>query len=283
MSNHAYTPPVDRLLTYTADLEIMRGPWPHYLEELGLTRAHVPELVRMVQDPALWESDPDGSEIWAPVHAWRALGQLGVPEAIPPMLAVVQAQPDDDWVLNELPRVAAQIGPEAVPLLIDAFEVREAEEDPRSLAAEALTEVAIVHPSLRDQAVTALMSQLEHHATNGPTYNGFLIAFLIELDAKQALPLIEAAYDADEVDELICGDLNDTLVDLGKQPRPMPARDRALWELAKAQAMSELFGGASALPPASMSPGARASSPQAKEKAKAKRKAAKQARKKSRR
>lgn len=43
---------------------------------LGITHEQVPELIRMATDTALNDMESGSVEVWAPLHAWRALGQL---------------------------------------------------------------------------------------------------------------------------------------------------------------------------------------------------------------
>jgi len=68
----SYLPPLDRLLTYGDCRELPDDP--NYVDELGLTADHIPELIRMATDEELleWE-ESGGMEAWAPVHAWRSL------------------------------------------------------------------------------------------------------------------------------------------------------------------------------------------------------------------
>ena len=49
--------------------------WPNYLK-LGFTQHHINDLIIMALDDKLHYGDPDSLEIWAPIHAWRTLGQL---------------------------------------------------------------------------------------------------------------------------------------------------------------------------------------------------------------
>jgi hypothetical protein len=65
-----YPEPVSQLLTLG---ECQRGPqWLDYLA-LGIGLEHVPDLIRMVQDEELNQAYSESLEVWAPVHAWRAL------------------------------------------------------------------------------------------------------------------------------------------------------------------------------------------------------------------
>lgn len=67
MTMAEYTPPVDQLLPLGA-VEFGKE-WRNYLD-LGLTREHVPELLRLMTDPHLNFEVMDGPELWGPIHAW---------------------------------------------------------------------------------------------------------------------------------------------------------------------------------------------------------------------
>lgn len=77
----SYPPPVDKLLTY-GDCRNFRD-WPDYLA-LGFTHEHVDDLIRMGTSEELNWADSDSPEVWAPIHAWRVLGQLKAEAAITP-------------------------------------------------------------------------------------------------------------------------------------------------------------------------------------------------------
>ena len=74
MSDQKYSDPVAQLLTLGEPVDLT---WLEY-ETQGIHAEHIPELIRLVEDHALrWESPEDESAIYAPVHAWRALGHAG--------------------------------------------------------------------------------------------------------------------------------------------------------------------------------------------------------------
>ena len=99
MDDRAYEEPVARLLVL-GDVRTERER-PDYLG-LGLGREHVPELIRMATDPDLNHGDSNSPDVWAPLHACRALGELRAEEAIEPLLLLFDDE-DDDWMLEELP------------------------------------------------------------------------------------------------------------------------------------------------------------------------------------
>ena len=52
------------------------GDWPDYLQ-YGFVETDVPALLDLVADEAFDQASSDSAGVWAPLHAWRTLGQLG--------------------------------------------------------------------------------------------------------------------------------------------------------------------------------------------------------------
>ena len=101
-----YPPPVARLLELGN--KATGATWMDYLEP-GLGPEHVPDLIRMATDEQLNEGDAERPETWAPVHAWRALGQLRAESAVEPLLEVAGKLEDDDYAQADLGRVFGMI------------------------------------------------------------------------------------------------------------------------------------------------------------------------------
>ena len=116
MTDTSYSHPVSQLLTYGDCLKLPR--WPEELDylPLGFGSEHIPDLIRMVLDDDLYWANSDSLEVWAPVHAWRVLGQLQAEAAIEPLLTRLDLvdEEDNDWVSEELPQVFAMIGAAAI-------------------------------------------------------------------------------------------------------------------------------------------------------------------------
>ncbi|HEX6368360.1 MAG TPA: DUF1186 domain-containing protein [Longimicrobium sp.] len=208
----AYAPPLDRLLGLGV-VGARRYEWRDYTA-MGLTREHVPELLRMSVDPELNEADEDDSRVYAPLHAWRALGQMRVAEAAAP-LAELLLRYDDDWAKENLPQALGMIGEPALEPARAVLANRDAESFIRAAAARALHEIAERHPELRDRAVSMLTEQLRAWPEQDDALNGFLIDYLVELHAVEAAPLMQAAFEAGLADPSIRGDWEDIQVDLG--------------------------------------------------------------------
>ncbi len=213
------TTPVGALLTLGEPAELpylMNAVWPDYLSG-GLTEADIPALIELAtNDELFWsgdnedeteqeaESEDDNPSKWAPIHAWRALGQLHAQAAVEPLLAKLIDWQDDDWTV-ELERVFALIGPPALPMLI-RFAGEEHPEYPLTASIWSIKQIGLEHPESRDTVVAALTAQLHRYPEQDEVINAFLISGLLDLDARETIPLVEAAFAADRVDESICGD-----------------------------------------------------------------------------
>lgn len=255
-----YLPPVDRLLRLGPE-PARRRTWPDY-RTLGLEPRHVASLVRMATDPAL-HGAPD-AKAWAPVHAWRALGQLEAAEAAGPLLALLEREPENAWVHEEVPAVLGMIGAPALHgatlLLFD--EARD--EALRIAAAGVVANVAHEHPDRQAEAAAILAKQLEDWPHQGRLLNAYLVADLAGLRHADAAPVMEAAFAAEAVDLSVMGDWEDVQVEMGLIPeRTTPPRGGWFEEARRAGAVT---------PPAD-----------AASKARARRRAEKQARKRNRR
>lgn len=213
MTNSNYAGPVSQLLTL-GECRVGRD-WRDY-GALGIGREQVPDLSRMVEDDELNEADWESPEAWAPVHAWRALGQLRAGAAVDALLGILWRTDDgDDWVGEEVPVVLGMIGPVAVPKLAQYLDEPLHGRWPRLAAAHALAEIAQQHPAARDDCVAVLSGSLEGYATHHPALNAFLMSYLVDLKAVEAAPVMEEAFAADRVDISIQGDWEDVQILLG--------------------------------------------------------------------
>lgn len=288
VSENDYLPPVAQLLTFGDCREL--PPWPEGLDylPLGFGPEHIPDLIRMATDEGLRWADSESLEVWAPIHAWRVLGQLRAEAAAEPLLDTLAQVDDDndDWVLEELPDVYGLIGPAALGLLTTYL----ADDDhglwARITAASAIAKIGLQHPQTRDTCVAALISVLKRFMEQDETLNANLIYNLTELRATEAAPLMEQAFAADRVDEMVMGGWQEAQVELGLIPAPAPA-PAFPWRLAppETSARPRLTDTEQQLPPdvsRSLARQLRKQESETKAKTKAKRKQANKSRKRNR-
>jgi hypothetical protein len=260
--------------------------WRDY-RALGLSEQDVPELSRMILDEDLAWADSESAEVWAGLHAWRALAQLKAESAIPALIELLGQVDDylDDWISSDLPLVFAEIGPAALePLrtfLADSSQVRWS----RITAGESLVKLGQRYPELRAEVVAALRQQLAEFAQQDQSFNGLLVGELLDLQAVEAAPVMAQAFAADRVDLLIQGDWEDVQIRLGllDQRLTPPPDNRALMAAQMGFDPVEMLDKLKMAAQAKLQRQAeRKAVNQAKAKAKAKRKQAQKSRKKQR-
>jgi HEAT repeat protein len=211
MSISDYQFPVSELLNY-GDCRNYQE-WPDYVQKLNLEAQHIPELLRMATDEELNQAGSDSKQVWSPVHAWRALGQLKAISALEPLLGLLN-NPDDDWISSDLPTLCRLIGLKSIPLLKEFLADSSNNLYARIHTAEALATLSQEYPETREPNVAAIAQELEKFRDNDSTFNGLLIGILVDLQAVEAIKIMEQAFQANQVDTFLVGDWEDIQVEL---------------------------------------------------------------------
>lgn len=223
-----YQPPVDQLLLLG---EPQRDELRDYVA-LGLSPTDGGALIRMATDEQLHGGPQESAVVWAPVHAWRALSQLQIVEAIRPLVELFRRADDwDDWVSDDLPRALARFGATALGPVSDFLADATRGDWARTTAAKTLGEIGETHPESRREAIGRLSSQLERFAGQSETLNAMVIAELWDLKAVEVMPVIERAFASGRVDESVQGDVEDVQIHFGlKIEREHPRKPNRLTE-----------------------------------------------------
>ena len=195
---------------------------------MGLTASDVPELVRMATDESLNDADSDSPQVWAPVHAWRALGQLRAESAIEPLVGLFHLadDSDDDWIGQDMPKVMALMGPTALPALSACLQDAARGLWARIMACGCLGEVGARHPDARDECVAVFTRLLERFPENDVTLNAFLVSSMTQLNAVESAPVMERAFAENAVDISLLGDWEDVQIELGLLQSRLSPRQR---------------------------------------------------------
>ncbi|MDJ0647420.1 MAG: DUF1186 domain-containing protein [Xenococcaceae cyanobacterium MO_188.B19] len=212
MSISDYQSPVSELLAY-GDCRNYKE-WPNYVRELNLEEKHISELISMATDDELSQAGSDSQEVWSPVHAWRALGQLKAVEALEPLLGLL-ANRDDDWISGDFPTLCTLIGLEAIPYLEEFLADTSNNLYARIDAARSLEAISHQYPQTRQSNIAAIAGELEKFRDNDPTFNALLICELLDLQAVETIETIEQAFKENLVDTLITGYWEDIQVEFG--------------------------------------------------------------------
>ncbi len=196
--------------------------WPDYPTEFGIGPQHVDALIAMACDTELLEAETGSDAVWAPVHAWRTLGQLRAPSAVEPLLDLLRTI-DDDTLDIEIPIVLGMIGPPAIPPITGFMTDRSNPTLPVANAIAGLQEIAGRHPERRTECIDLMLQPLTWPEAD-PTLNGFAISSLLDLHAVEAIEPIRDAFRRDVVDLTVAGDMEDVEMELGlRTHRDTPA------------------------------------------------------------
>jgi hypothetical protein len=216
-----YSSPIDQLLTY--GICKTTGKWPNYLE-LGFTNENVDELIKMTQDEELHNSSSDSTELWAPIHAWRTLGQLKAVSSAEFLLKLF-SKVDDDWVNDEIPKVFEMLGPETIPVIQHYMETNEDDLYANICALNCLEKIGNEYHESRLTCIDILSNQLKKCEEQDETYNAFLVSYLVDLNATEAIEIITNAYKKNTVELSVTGDLEEVEIELKlriKRSTPRP-------------------------------------------------------------
>ncbi|MGD8841975.1 MAG: UPF0149 family protein [Gammaproteobacteria bacterium] len=213
--------------------------WPDYLQ-YGFDESDVDALMALVADEALDEADQGSNEVWAPLHAWRALGQIGSDRVVSPLLEQFDRLREDDWALPEIPMVMGMIGASAIPVLADYLNESYHDEFARVMAADGLCQIARMRPEHRAEVVDALRNYIADPDVSARFLNGLTVSYLLDLDAVEAIDDIRDLF-AKHCVEITCnGDLEEVELELGvRSERSTPKPDFMALEEQEQQAWLE--------------------------------------------
>lgn len=210
-------PKIQTLLTLGAPNN--QRHWPDYLDKYGFTQEDVPALLALFTDESINTLNSDRAEVWAPLYAWRILGQLTSEEAISPIVQSFDTSHEDDSALSELPGVIGMIGPAAIAKLRNYWRQTGKDEFSYVMAIDALCEIAKQHPASREQIIKIYIDYMNEPDTLADTLNGLLIACLLDLKAIEAIDGIRRLFALNCVDTSCAGDLEDVEIELGLRTR----------------------------------------------------------------
>jgi yecA family protein len=209
---HSDNPKIQTLLTLGQPSQRI---WPDYLSQYGFTAIDVPALINLFADEEISKLPSERAEVWAPVYAWRILGQLASEEAIEPIIDSFDTLCHEDYALGELAEVIGMIGPTAIPALTHHWQKTGRDEFSYAMAMDALCEVAKQHPETRDQVVGIYQNYMTKPFTSAHSLNGLLMGRLLDLNATEAIEAIRRLFALGCVDISCAGDLEEVEMELG--------------------------------------------------------------------
>lgn len=189
---------------------------------LGFTFDDAKDLINIATYDELLSEDEDSSKFWAAVHAWCALGQLQVLEAIEPLLDLIDKYPYDLLYDQKYPEVFKLMGKGCIPILGDYLNNPKKLDHARGLCCHYLGEMGKVHRAECVEVLTDFLKRFENHDVD---LNSFAVSSLMDLSAVESIDIIRQAFQKNSVNINIPGDLEDVEIDLGlrmhrETPRP---------------------------------------------------------------
>jgi hypothetical protein len=176
--------------------------WPNYIEELSLTKDDVSELIRIIKSSNLKNISPLSLiEEFAPMHAWRALGQLKVLDTIRILLEILTEEKNEEafWFQAELPKIIGYFGIGAISIIVE-FLSQTSDWVNKSIVLEGLKNIALNNIESRDTVINIFIKILKEYQTNDTAYNACLVKELIKLNANETLELVQEILNNDKID-----------------------------------------------------------------------------------
>ena len=208
-TNYSYS--VSQLLSLGPATGTRPEEWLDYVGLYGLGEEEVAELVRLASEANTELARADWGD--APIHACRALGQIGDRGADLYLVKLLDdaSDPMKDSVLFAL----SMLGLPGLKALERYFDFPSTDMWGQIAAAEGAAVFAQRNPLYRAQCVAFLTLALEDATLLPATVNGFLVYYLVELQATESSAVIEQAFQDNAVSEDVIGYWADVQVELG--------------------------------------------------------------------
>ncbi|NUN64599.1 DUF1186 domain-containing protein [Pseudanabaena biceps] len=211
--SHPYQDPVAQILKVDTPTN-WQDVWIDYPTQYGLTKADVPELIRLAKDEEL--TDSESPSIYSGIHALRAAAQLDPETTFNEYLALLAKFPDDDYLHEEIRGMCIQVGEIAIAPLKQNLNNNQIDVWLRVSAANGLEEVSKAYPELRETCIQILREELQNYRDRKKDIlDSTLITNLTELKAIEVVDLIAEVFSNRELDEFITGSWASVQVELG--------------------------------------------------------------------
>lgn len=188
------------------------GEWFDYVGHYGLSESDVPALISMTSQV---DVDWQKPQQWgAPIHACRALGQLG-DTAADIYLVKLLDNDEDDFLVETVLVALSMLGPGSLKVLRQYFDWPDTDHWSQARAADGFVVFAQRHPEYRDECARLLSQALSDYPHHTPDLNGSLICNLVQLQATEFAAQIEQVFLSGRVEEGLTGTWPEVKAELG--------------------------------------------------------------------
>lgn len=207
-----YNQPIARLLSLGEPQE----EWADY-SAFGLDQTQAAELIRLATDRRLHPETPQSSADYGPWHAWRAIGQLNITEALLPLFGRLDEEKLGESLLGEeLIEVCLELGGTSRTVLEGIVQDTARPGHVRAQAAVCLAGVVEEDPEQSKGVAVVLAEQLEQCSDR--VLGSGLVEALVNLESTAGAEQIEKAYQRGIVDVELVGPWDEVRVALGLEP-----------------------------------------------------------------
>src|SRR5262245_48612294 len=201
-------------------------------EEDRVTLEHIQELIarpdaieplrQILLDKRYWD-ETETRQWWVEYHAFIILSATGRPELTSDLVNALTLafETDYDWITGISSLAISSFGEPAVePLMRFVREYRDSLQDKwyashiRSRLVNALTHIALKHPSSREKVTDFLCSLVTDPSETEPDFLGLIVDKPLLLDRERGMAAAQDAYERDAVDEMIQGDFDQMVEDV---------------------------------------------------------------------
>ena len=207
---HRFPQPYAQLLTFgITDTTVPQQKIADTLKPEGESAAH--KLVEIALDSTYdnyyqdslgddWERE---TRLMTPLNAVLTLGKMGefARVGVEPLIPLLETENDE--LREALPEYYTEIGEAALPALFNALNTiddTESNQYIREGVADCLCDLGQHYPELRERVIEELVATMLHEKEQS-TVAGFIVGYLLDLDAKDWYPRIVQAFEEGRVDE----------------------------------------------------------------------------------
>lgn len=177
--------------------------WADY-RQYDYTSKDVTSLLAVIVDYPSYMASEDGAASWKPVHAWRALGQIGLARAIEPLIGQFDLLHEDDWAYIELPQVLAMLGADALAPLSAYLLEASHDEFARVMAMEALVLLQQDNSELKAAVQESFAAYLKSPHSDELSFNALMVGEILDLEMLELEAAAESLYSSEIVDTDVC-------------------------------------------------------------------------------
>jgi hypothetical protein len=200
--NKKYSKQVEALFKYK--IAKLKEEWINYPEKFNFDATHIPELIDVLKKTDLESVTMQKVENSAPMHAWRALGQLNATESVKFLFESLIKNSEAIIFYLELPVVIGMMDENAIEPTKEYLEMEHNDRlDIKLCAIESLTKLANHITASKNRIATIFIESLNEYSFNNYKFTTYLIKALMELEITKANELIEEIIDVEEYDSEI--------------------------------------------------------------------------------